>query len=207
MQREQMQILSYSKENLGEIRIIGNHHNPLFCLADICKILSIQNTSDVKKSLSNEFSGDDLDLIYPISDELGREQKTNFITEPQLYFLLMRSDKPNAKVFRQWIINEVLPSIRKTGQFIQKKKTLPLSATNLLEINNVIKKISRTTKQITKLESQIKQKNKELNTLLKIFQEINTQFVIEEVLQTSLENNEQNNSEEIKNTKKILGIF
>lgn len=40
-----------------------------------------------------------------------------FITEPQLYFVLMRSDKPKAKPFRQWVINEVLPSIRKTGSY------------------------------------------------------------------------------------------
>ena len=37
------------------------------------------------------------------------------ITEPQLYFVLMRSDKPKAKPFRQWVVGEVLPSIRKHG--------------------------------------------------------------------------------------------
>lgn len=39
------------------------------------------------------------------------------ITEPQLYFVLMRSDKPKAREFRQWVINEVLPSIRKSGSY------------------------------------------------------------------------------------------
>ena len=37
------------------------------------------------------------------------------ITEPQLYFVLMRSDKPKAKPFRQWVVSEVLPSIRRHG--------------------------------------------------------------------------------------------
>ncbi|EMF1290810.1 hypothetical protein V2D99_001917, partial [Campylobacter jejuni] len=39
------------------------------------------------------------------------------ITEPQLYFILMRSDKPNAKHFRHWVTKEVLPSIRKKGYY------------------------------------------------------------------------------------------
>lgn len=52
-----------------------------------------------------------------IIDNLGREQKATFISEPQLYFVLMRSDKPKAKPFRQWVINEVLPQIRKQGRY------------------------------------------------------------------------------------------
>ena len=74
----------------------------------------------LKDSIIKEF-GDDLNQIYPIVDNLGRTQKATFITEPQLYFVLMRSDKPKAKPFRQWVVNEVLPTIRKTGSYsIQK---------------------------------------------------------------------------------------
>ncbi|EOH5938107.1 Bro-N domain-containing protein, partial [Campylobacter jejuni] len=39
------------------------------------------------------------------------------IDEPQFYFILMRSDKPNAKPFRMWVTKEVLPSIRKKGYY------------------------------------------------------------------------------------------
>lgn len=45
----------------------------------------------------------------------GGVQKMIFVTEPQLYYVLMRSDKPNAKFFRQWVIHKVLPQIRKQG--------------------------------------------------------------------------------------------
>ncbi len=72
--------------------------------------------SILKDSIIKEF-GDDLNQIYPIIDNLGRTQKAIFITEPQLYFVLMRSDKPKAKPFRQWVINEVLPSVRRTGSY------------------------------------------------------------------------------------------
>ena len=89
----------------------------MFCLADICEILEHSNASRVKEILKIEF-GDDLTLSYPIFDNLGREQKATFISEPQLYFVLMRSDKPKAKPFRQWVINEVLPQIRKQGEIV-----------------------------------------------------------------------------------------
>ena len=106
----------FNKSELGQVRVIGDKDNPLFCLRDVCDILGIVNNSDVKTSIIKEF-GDDLDLIYPISDNLGRQQNATFITEPQLYFILMRSDKPKAKPFRQWVVNDVLPQIRKTGSY------------------------------------------------------------------------------------------
>ena len=110
----------FQKENLGQVRIIGDKEKPLFCLKDVCEILEHTTPAKVKDSIIKEF-GDDLNQIHPIVDNLGRTQKATFITEPQLYFILMRSDKPKAKPFRQWVVNEVLPTIRKTGSYsIQK---------------------------------------------------------------------------------------
>lgn len=109
-------VVLFENFELGKIRVKGDSENPLFCLADICKILEIQNTTDTANAIKKEFDYA-LDLIYPILDNLGREQKATFISEPQLYFVLMRSDKPKAKPFRQWVINEVLPKIRKQGRY------------------------------------------------------------------------------------------
>mgnify|MGYP004516763093 FL=1 len=109
-------VVLFENFELGKIRVKGDSENPLFCLADICEILEHSNASRVKEILKIEF-GDDLTLSYPIFDNLGREQKATFISEPQLYFVLMRSDKPKAKPFRQWVINEVLPQIRKQGKY------------------------------------------------------------------------------------------
>lgn len=113
-----MNLEIFKNENF-EIRVaVDETGEPLFCLADVCKVLEIQNVTDVKNAIKREFD-DDLDLIYPIFDSLGREQNATFITEPQLYFVLMRSDKPNAKPFRMFVNKEVLPSIRKTGSYTQ----------------------------------------------------------------------------------------
>lgn len=109
-------VQEFNNSALGRCRVIGNHDNPLFCLKDVCDALEITTPTKVKDSIENEF-GNGVYQTHPIVDNLGRTQEATFITEPQLYFVLMRSDKPKAKPFRQWVINEVLPSIRKTGGY------------------------------------------------------------------------------------------
>lgn len=123
-----MNLEVFKNENY-EIRVaVSENGEPLFCLADICKVLELTSPSMVKSAIISEFD-DDLSLTYPIIDSLGREQKATFITEPQLYFVLMRSDKPNAKSFRKWVNCEVLPTIRKTGSYTSK----PLSQIEILQ--------------------------------------------------------------------------
>lgn len=131
-----------------EIRVIMKDGEPLFCLVDICKTLEIQNGADVKNSVKSEF-GDDLDLIYPIKDSLGREQKATFITEPQLYFVLMRSDKSQAKPFRQWVVKEVLPSIRKTGSYSAQAQVPKTYKEALIELLAEVEKREALEKQIS----------------------------------------------------------
>ena len=104
----------FEKSELGSVRVVGTKEQPLFCLRDVCDVLGIANNSDVKASIIKEFDKDGDLIPYPIKTAGGTQQAT-FITEPQLYFVLMRSDKPKAKPFRQWVVNEVLPQIRKTG--------------------------------------------------------------------------------------------
>lgn len=88
---------------------------PLFCLADICKVLELSNPSVVASQVKEEFETPKLNLGV-IQRETGPVEAA-FITEPQLYFVLMRSRSENARPFRQWVVNDVLPSIRKTGGY------------------------------------------------------------------------------------------
>lgn len=141
----------FENAEFGKIRVKGDSENPLFCLKDICEILEIQNVSDIANAIKREF-GDGVDLTYPIIDSLGREQKATFISEPQLYFVLMRSDKASAKPFRLWVTKEVLPAIRKTGAYkIQKQETL-ISADFLRKIAD---EMERKDLKISLLENQI----------------------------------------------------
>lgn len=101
----------FNSEQFGTIRTAGTHDNPYFCLADLCRVLQLR-TGDAKKSLNQK----GVDLIH--TPTKGGNQKLLFINEQNLYRLIMRSDKPQAEPFQDWVCGEVLPSIRKSGGYI-----------------------------------------------------------------------------------------
>lgn len=97
----------------GQVRTMEVNGEPMFCLTDVCKSLELTNSRSVAERLEDD-ERRKLDL--------PRQGETWFITESGLYAVILRSDKPNAKKFRKWITSEVIPSIRKTGEY--KVKTL-----------------------------------------------------------------------------------
>lgn len=109
------QITSYNFHNKA-IRTLADENNEvIFCLADVCGALTLTNAAMITKQIQAEFEGAKLNL-YPF-ETAGGVQNLTFITEPQLYFVMMRSRAKVAREFRQWICNEVLPSIRKNGTY------------------------------------------------------------------------------------------
>ena len=112
----QNQVAKFENEMLGAIRIKGDFQNPLFCLADVCRILGVTNPTLVKNSINREFDKGGMFNVYPLQTA-GGIQNFLFISEPELYFVLMRSRSKNAKPFRQWVVNDILPKIRKTGNY------------------------------------------------------------------------------------------
>lgn len=99
---------------------VDDQGEPLFCLSDICKILEISDPSNTSRQVKEEFETPVLNTGV-IQRETGPVEAT-FLTEPQLYFVMMRSRSDKARPFRQWVVNEVLPSIRKTGKYEVKKE-------------------------------------------------------------------------------------
>lgn len=107
------QIKIFDNEQFGQIRVAANENNePLFCLADVCKVLDLDSSQVVKRL------GDGVLSIHPTLDSLGRTQNANFVNEDGLYDVILDSRKPEAKQFRKWVTGEVLPSIRKHGAYM-----------------------------------------------------------------------------------------
>ena len=104
---------TFTSDQFGTIRTSGTPDNPLFCLVDICRVLEIKNASDAKKNHLNQKG---VVSIYTLT--AGGKQKMLFINESNLYRLIMRSDKPQAEPFQDWVCGEVLPSIRRTGGYM-----------------------------------------------------------------------------------------
>ena len=116
----------FENAQFGQIRTsISASGEPLFCLADVCKILGLGNPSQVKQRLQGR---------GVISNEVGVKTGTKsdgsdamqivsmvFITEPNLYKCIFQSRKKEAERFQDWVCGEVLPSIRKSGGYMTAK--------------------------------------------------------------------------------------
>ena len=135
--------LIFKNENLGEIRVIFIDNEPLFMASDLCQVLEYKNGKDT----INRLFDDGVVKCYPIVDKLGREQNAKFLTESQMYKLIMRSNAKNAEAFQDWVCNEVLPSIRKTGSYSQK----PLTQIEILQSSVAI--LAEQEKKISLLEN------------------------------------------------------
>ncbi|HEG8011583.1 TPA: hypothetical protein SFY24_001627 [Campylobacter jejuni] len=134
-----MNLELFKKDDL-EVRVIKDENNePLFCLKDICDTLELSNISVVKEAINMEFDKGGKFNLAPLKTN-GGMQNFIFVNESEVYFILMRSDKPKAKEFRLWITKEVLPSIRRNGNYMQKEFSKELySLLNDLKQANCIK--------------------------------------------------------------------
>ncbi|ECQ5587313.1 antirepressor, BRO family protein [Campylobacter jejuni] len=134
-----MNLELFKKDDL-EVRVIKDENNePLFCLKDICDALELSNISVVKEAINMEFDKGGKFNLTPLKTN-GGMQNFIFVNESEVYFILMRSDKPKAKEFRLWITKEVLPSIRRNGNYMQKEFSKELySLLNDLKQANCIK--------------------------------------------------------------------
>ena len=98
----------YTHPDFGNLRTIVDGETIYICARDAATALGYSNTNKVIKDHC-----DGVTKPYPISDSMGREQEAVFITEGDLYQLIFSSQLPAAKAFTSWVVNEVLPSIRR----------------------------------------------------------------------------------------------
>lgn len=107
-----MSALSFCFES-NQVRVLGTIVNPLFVAIDICKALGFKNPWD---AIKQHVDPDDL-CKQEITDSLNRKQEVNCVNESGMYALIFGSKLPSAKRFKKWVTSEVLPAIRKTGQY------------------------------------------------------------------------------------------
>ena len=110
-------LTSYNFHN-SDIRVVQNDKGEvLFCLADVCASLNLAQSNKTANQIKEEFGSTELNSAL-LKDANNHGQQCTMITEPQLYFVMMRSNSKIAREFRQWICNEVLPSIRAHGAYV-----------------------------------------------------------------------------------------
>lgn len=112
----------YNEESNVNIRMEEINNQAWFIAKDVCTALELSEVSNTVKRLDDD---EKLTRTVFVSGQ-GREMW--FINESGLYNLIFQSRKPEARAFRKWVTNEVLPSIRRTGAYgveQQERKRLP----------------------------------------------------------------------------------
>lgn len=103
----------FRNDQFGEIRVIEKDNQAWFCLADVCKILELDNPSQLKTRLKKDGL-----TINEVIDRIGRKQLATFINESNLYKAVFQSRKQEAEQFTEWVTSDVLPNIRKHGLYM-----------------------------------------------------------------------------------------
>ena len=103
-----IQTFTFKSQN---VRVEYRNGEPMFCLKDVAEILEIKDA----KSRNFNLNQKGVEII-PLPTKGGIQQIT-FINEPNLYRVIFRSRKAEAVKFQDWIFEEVIPQIRKTGGY------------------------------------------------------------------------------------------
>lgn len=110
----------FKNNQFGNVRIVMKGQEPWFVAKDICECLAISKHRDAISRLDSDERGS-LKV-----DTLGGKQEMATVNEYGLYSLVLSSRKPEAKEFKRWITHDVIPQIRKTGQYVADiPRTLP----------------------------------------------------------------------------------
>lgn len=152
------------KSNSVRLEVMGDE--PFFCLADVCSALNINNTTSSRFRLNEK----GVHKMYTLTN--GGKQELTFINEPNLYRIIFRSNKSEAVDFQNWVFEEVLPQIRKTGSYSQNNQPNPPLA-------------------------DIRADEEALNIIVNLFHSLNGAYEMGEKLRTSARHIAQNIDQEL----------
>ena len=110
----------FQSEQFGTVRTLDEEGKILFCGTDVAKALGYANSRDALRRHCKGVVKHDIGVQTGMkTDGTPATQKMEmlFITEGDLYRLITHSRLPAAEAFEKWVFDEVLPTIRKTGQY------------------------------------------------------------------------------------------
>lgn len=105
------QITGFKNAEFGVLRTIEVDDKILFCGSDVAKALGYSRPNDAITAHCRA-------TVKHSTLISGKMQEINFITEGDVYRLIVRSKLPSAEKFETWVFDEVLPSIRKHGAYM-----------------------------------------------------------------------------------------
>lgn len=141
----EMKVEVFKNEQFGEIRVLEKGGEPWFVGKDVAEMLGYKNLSDALRKHVDE---DDKGVAK--CDTLRGRQILTIINESGLYSLILSSKLAEAKKFKRWVTNEVLPTIRRHGAYLTDDK---------------IEEILSNPDTIIKLATELKEKREKIKQL------------------------------------------
>lgn len=135
------EIQIFNSPEFGQVRSLVINGEPWLVGKDVTKALGYDNPSKaIRDHVEEEDKRVGVQNVTPyIIDSLGRKQHPTFINESGLYALVFGSKLPSAKKFKRWVTSEVLPALRKTGQYqVKELSGQELMAKALIEAQSVL---------------------------------------------------------------------
>ncbi len=119
-----VQVLNFQQNS---VRTVADNKGELWFLAnDVCEILGYTNP---RRTVDLHCKSRGVTKRY--TPTASGEQEMTYINEPNLYRLIIKSRKPAAEAFEEWVMETVLPAIRKTGGYQITPKTTADDRTGL----------------------------------------------------------------------------
>lgn len=132
--------ITYNNTEIGELRgFIDEHGEPWFFAGKVCDCLKLKNSSESIRKIKEKHLryGDKIDGVtireVVIKDSLGRKNRSVIINETVLYELIFQSQTEKAFKFQQWVFTEVLPALRKRGEYRMNGKLIRRSLTDVIK--------------------------------------------------------------------------
>ena len=111
----ELQVFKYTEAH--QIRTTVIDGEPWFVAKDLGEVLGFSNIRVEVSRLDDDERGGSR-IVTPSNSGYS---DISVISEPGLYKLIMRSNKPEAKQFTRWVTHDVLPSIHRSGMYLTDK--------------------------------------------------------------------------------------
>ena len=173
----------FKNESFGEIRTLLIDDEVWFVGKDVAEALGYKDTSQaIRKHIDEE------DKLMRQFNWSGQNREMTIINESGLYSLILSSKLPQAKEFKRWVTNEILPSIRKHGGYLHNQENLTqeeILAKALIVAQNVINEKDKLNKQLQAQNSELTVDNQIMKPKAEYFDELVDRNLLTNIRETA----------------------
>lgn len=160
----------FKNESFGEVRTLLIEDEVWFVGKDVAEALGyVEPRSAISKKVDEEDRG-----VAKMETPSGKQDMT-IINESGLYSLILSSKLPQAKEFKRWVTNEILPSIRKHGGYLHNQENLSqeeILAKALIVAQNVINEKDKLNRKLQTQNSKLAVDNQIMKPKADYFDEL-----------------------------------